>query len=130
MQPIVTKEGRKLVLLVVGSYFIHIPFNIANMQILTCKLRGLIVIGGLKKPSFINTIFPFIIEVKARWRAILTHYLKNWMEKNKDKWPFNCLSWKSWTNSLMKHYISHSGALCISMAIGIKWCPSWISLYL
>jgi hypothetical protein len=31
---------------------------------------------------------------------------------------------------LMKQSISRQGALCTSMAIGIKWCPSWSPLYL
>jgi hypothetical protein len=33
MQPIRTKEGRKLTFLTVGSYVIHNFFNVANMQI-------------------------------------------------------------------------------------------------
>jgi hypothetical protein len=32
-QPVGTKEGRELVLLVVGGYFTHNPFNVADMQI-------------------------------------------------------------------------------------------------
>ncbi len=61
---------------------------------------------------------------------MLTRYLKNWMQKNKDKWPFNHLSWKKWTHSLMKQSISRPNAPCTSMAIRIKWCPSWSLLYL
>ncbi len=95
-----------------------------------CKLWDLIIIGGLKQTSHANTIFFSIIKVKAHWRVILTRYLKNWMQKNKDKWSLNHLSWKRWTHSLMKQSISHLGVLCISMAIGIKWHPSWSPLYL
>jgi hypothetical protein len=76
-------------------------------------------------------------EVKARWKSILTHWkailtcsLKNWMQKDKDKWPFDQLSWKRWAPLLMKRSISHPGVLCTSMAIGIKWCPSLSPLYL
>jgi hypothetical protein len=34
VQPVGTKEGRKLILLVVGSYFTHNPFNVTCMQIM------------------------------------------------------------------------------------------------
>jgi hypothetical protein len=52
------------------------------------------------------------------------------LQKDKDKWPPNCLSWKRRAHSLMKQSISCLGAQCISMAIEIKWCPSWNPLYL
>jgi len=99
-------------------------------MLLAHKSWDLIIMGGLKQTSFANIIFLFIIEAKTRWKAILTHCLKNWMQKDKDKWPFNYLSWKRQTHSLMKRSISSPGALCTSMAIGIKWCPSWGPLYL
>jgi len=97
---------------------------------LACKLWDLIKMGGLKQTSPANAIFLSIIKVKACWRTILTHYLKNWMQKDKDKWPLDCLSWKKWTQSLMKWSISRTHVPCTSMAIGIKWCPSWSLLYL
>ncbi len=52
------------------------------------------------------------------------------MQKDKNKWPLNHLSWKKRTHSLMKQSISCLGALCTSGAIGIKWCPSQSPLYL
>jgi hypothetical protein len=52
------------------------------------------------------------------------------MQKDKDKWSPNHLLWKKWTHSLIKQSISHSGVSCTSMAIEIKWCPSWSPLYL
>jgi len=36
-QPIGTKEGRKLVPLVVGSHFTHNPFNVTYMEIVKSK---------------------------------------------------------------------------------------------
>jgi len=96
----------------------------------TCKLWDLIVMGDLEQTSHVNTIFLSIAKVKAHWRVILTRCLKNWMKKDKDKWPFDHLSWKRWTHSLIKQSISRLGALCTSMAIRIKWCPSWNLLYL
>jgi hypothetical protein len=86
--------------------------------------------GGLEQTSLANVIFLYIAKAKARWRAILTHCLKNWMQKDKDKWPPNCLSWKKHVHSLMKWSISCPGAQCTSMAIKIKWCSSWSPLYL
>jgi hypothetical protein len=56
--------------------------------------------------------------------------LKNWMQEDKNKWPLNHLSWKRWAHYIMKQSISHLTVTCISMAIGIKWCPSWSPLYL
>ncbi len=41
-----------------------------------CKSWDLIVMGGLKQTSPTNVIFFFITEAKARWKTILTHYLK------------------------------------------------------
>jgi hypothetical protein len=102
----------------------------ASLMLLTCKSWYLIVMRALEQTSPTNTIFLSIAEAKARWRAILTRYLQNWMQKYKDKWPPNHLIWKRWTHSLMKWFISCSGALCISMAIGIKWCLLWSLLYL
>jgi cytochrome c biogenesis protein CcdA len=95
-----------------------------------CKSWNLIVMGGLEQASLADIIFLSIVEAKARWKAILIHYLKNWMQKDKDKWPPDRLSWKKQAHSLMKQSISHLGAPCTSMAIGIKWCPSWNPLYL
>ncbi len=97
---------------------------------LTCKLWDLIIMGGLEQGLPTNAIFLSIIEVKACWRVILTRYLKNLMQKYKEKWPSNRLSWKIWAHSLMKQSISCPGAPCTSMAIRIKWCPSWNPLYL
>jgi len=96
----------------------------------TCKLWDLIVVGGLEQASPVNVIFLSIAKVKACWRAILTCYLKNWMQKNKDKWPFDLILWKKWAQSLMKLSISRLCAPCTSMVIGIKWCFSWSPLYL
>ncbi len=90
----------------------------------------LIVMGGLEQASHANIIFLSIAKVKAHWRAILTCWLKNWMQKDKDKWPPNHLLWKRRAHLLMKRSISCLSALCTSMAIGIKWCPSWNPLYL
>jgi hypothetical protein len=86
--------------------------------------------GGLKQTSPTNAIFFFIIEVKTCWRVILTCCLKNWMQKDKDKWPPNHLSWKKWAHSLMKWSMSCPGSPCTSMVIGIKWYPSWNPLHL
>jgi len=97
---------------------------------LACKSWGVIVIGGLEQTSLANVIFLSITKVKAHWKAIITCCLKNWMQKNKDKWPPDYLLWKIQTRSLMKWSISHPCAPCISMAIGIKWCLSWNPLYL
>ncbi len=52
------------------------------------------------------------------------------MQKDKNKWPPNHLSWERWAHSLMKRTISRLGAPCTSMAIIIKWFPSWSPLYL
>jgi hypothetical protein len=90
----------------------------------TCKLWNLIVMGGLEQTSPTNAIFFSIINVKMCWRIISTQCLKNWMQKDKDKWPLDCLSWKRWPHSLMKRFILCLGVLCTSMTIGIKWCPS------
>jgi len=95
-----------------------------------CKLWDLILMGGLEQASLANTIFLFIAKAKACWRAILTCYLKYWMQKGKDKWLPNRLSWKRRAHSSMKWSISCPGEPCTSMAIGIKWCPSWNPLYL
>jgi len=95
----------------------------------TCKLWDLIVVGGLEQASLANTIFLSIVEAKACWKTILTRCLKIWIQKDKDKWPLNCLLWKRRSHSLMKWSISHLGALCTFMVIGIKWCPSWSPLY-
>jgi hypothetical protein len=84
----------------------------------------------MKKTFFANTIFLFTARANAHWRVILTCCLKNWMQKDKGKLFFDCLSWKSQAHSLMKQSISRLGMLCISMTIGIKWCPSWNLLYL
>ncbi len=70
------RKRKKLVPLMVGSYFTHGP----SMS-LACKLWDLIVMGGLEQTSFANTIFLSITEVETHWRVILTHYLKSWMQK-------------------------------------------------
>jgi hypothetical protein len=69
---------------------------------LACKLWDLIVMGGLEQTSLANEIFLFIADIKAHWKVILTFCLKNWMQKNKDKWPPNHLSWKRWAHSLIE----------------------------
>jgi len=56
-----------------------------------CKWCDLIVMGGLEQASFANVIFLSIAKAKACWKAILRCCLKNWMQKNKDKWPFDHL---------------------------------------
>jgi hypothetical protein len=48
---------------------------------------------GLEQASPANAIFLFITEAKTHWKAILKRCLKNWMQKDKDKWPFDRLSW-------------------------------------
>jgi hypothetical protein len=99
-------------------------------MLLACKLWDLIVMGGVEQTSPANAIFNFIAKVKACWNAILTNYLKIWMQKNKDKWPPDYLSWKIRTRSLMKWFISRLNVLCTFMAIKIKCFPSWSFLYL
>jgi hypothetical protein len=42
--------------------------------------------GGLEQALFANAIFLFIVEAKAPCREILTHCLKNWMQKDKDNY--------------------------------------------
>jgi len=95
---------------------------------LTCKSWDLIIIGGLKQISLTHIVFLFVAKAKACWRAILTCYLKNWMQNKKDKWPFNHLLWKRQAHSLMKWSISHLCATWTSIIVGIKWCSSWNSL--
>ncbi len=91
---------------------------------------NLLIMGGLEQASPANVIFLFMVKAKTHWRAILTHCLKNWMQKNKDKRPIDCLLWKRQAHSLMKRFISCLSVLCTSMAIRIKWFPSWNPLYL
>jgi hypothetical protein len=55
-----TKKGRKLVLLMVGSYLTHGPSNVTCMQIMR-----VIVMGGLEQTSPLNAIFLSIAKVKA-----------------------------------------------------------------
>ncbi len=123
-QPIGTKEGRKLVPLVVGSYFTHNPFNVTCMELWDLK-----IIGGLKQTSYAKAIFFSIAKAKTCWKVILICSMKNRMQKDKNKWPPDRLSWKRRTHSLMKQSISHPGAPCTSIAIRI-WCFSWNFLYL
>jgi hypothetical protein len=52
------------------------------------------------------------------------------MQKDKDKWTFDHLSWKRQVHSLMKQSISCPGVPYTFMAIEIKWCPLWSLLYL
>ncbi len=96
----------------------------------TCKSWDLMVMRGLEQTSLANTIFLFIAKVKACWKVILTRYLKNWMQKDKDKWPLDRLSWKKQAHSFIKWSISRSSVLCIFTAIKVKWCFSWSLLYL
>jgi hypothetical protein len=96
---------------------------------LACKSWDLIIMGGLKQTSLSNAIF-LSIKAKTHWRTILTHCLKNWMQTYKDNWPLECLSWEKWAHSMMKRSILRPSAPCTSMAIRIKWCPSWSLLYL
>jgi hypothetical protein len=60
-------------------------------------------------------------QAKACWKAILTCCPRNWVQKDRDKWFFEHLSWKRWALSLMKQSISRPNVSCTSMAIGIKW---------
>jgi hypothetical protein len=60
-QPAGTKEGRELVLLVVGSYLTHNPSNVTYMKIVKSKK-----IGGLKQTSPAKAMFLSITKVKAR----------------------------------------------------------------
>jgi hypothetical protein len=79
-----------------------------------CKSWDLIVMGCLEQTSHANAIFISITKVKACWRIIITCCLKNWMQKDKDKWPPNHLLWKRWAHSLMKQSISCLGAPCMT----------------
>jgi hypothetical protein len=83
----------------------------------TCKSWNLIVMRGLKQTSFANIIFLSIAKAKTCWRIIITCCPKNWMQKNKDKWPLNHLLWKRHAHSLMKQYILCLGVLCTSMTV-------------
>jgi hypothetical protein len=67
-----TKEGRKLIPFVVGNYLTHNPFHVACMQIVRFNSNR-----RSRTTSFTNTIFLFIIEVKALKNTILKHCLKN-----------------------------------------------------
>jgi len=89
-----------------------------------CKSWNLIIMGGLEHASPANVIFLFIAEVKTHWKVILTCYLKNWMQKYKDKWSPNCLLWKRQMHSQMKQSISCPGAPCTSMASRPLMMPS------
>jgi hypothetical protein len=42
-------------------------------------------VRGLKQTSFANTIFLSIAKAETGWRPILTTFLENWMQKDKDK---------------------------------------------
>jgi hypothetical protein len=86
--------------------------------------------GGLEQASLANAIFLSIAKAKACWRTILRCCLKIWMQKDKDKWLPNYLSWKTQTHFFMKWSISHPSVQCTSMAIEIKWSLSWNLLYL
>jgi len=89
-----------------------------------CKLWGLLLIGGLEQASLANAIFLFIDEAKTCWKAIFTCYLKNWMQKEENKWSHGHLLCKNWTHSLIKWSISCPNTPCTSMTIKIKWCLS------
>jgi hypothetical protein len=93
---------------------------------LACKSWNLIIMGGLKQASPTNTIFLFTAKVKAHWRIILTHCLKNWMQKNDlsniHHEKNEHILW--WNDPYHTKYVVHL------LAIGIKWCPSWNPLYL
>jgi len=54
------KEGRELMLLVVGNYLTHGPPNVACTQIMGFNSNG-----RSRQALFANAIFPFIIETKT-----------------------------------------------------------------
>jgi hypothetical protein len=103
------KERRELVLLVVGSYLTHGPSNVTCMQIVRSNNNG-----KSKTPIICQCQCNFLstTEAKAHWKAMLTRCLKNWMQKDKDKWSPNHLSWKRWTHFLMKQPISYHVWVC------------------
>jgi hypothetical protein len=89
-----------------------------------CKSWNLIVIGGLEQTFLANTIFLSITKAKTCWKTISMRYLKIWIQKENDKWPFDHLSSKRRPHTLMKWSISCLNVLCTCMDIKIKWCPS------
>jgi hypothetical protein len=110
---------------VVGDYLTHGPSNVTCMQIVRSNITR-------RSRTSITRQCNLLLYNKglSTLKSILTHCLKNWIQKDQDKWPPNHLLWKRWARSLMKRSISHPSALCTSMAIRIKWCPSWSLLYL
>ncbi len=103
----------------VRSYFTHSPFNVTYMEIVRFNSNRRFKTNISHQRNLL-----FYSKVKANWKTILTCYLKNWMQKDKDKWPPNHLLWKRQAHSLMKWSISFLGVPYTSMAIKIKWCLS------
>jgi hypothetical protein len=93
-------QRRELILLMVGSYLTH---NLLMSP--TFKSWDLIVIRGLEQASHANAIFLSIAKAKAHWKAMLTCYLKNWMQKNKDELPPNHLPIMKKTSTLPNEMI-------------------------
>ncbi len=75
----------------------------AFLMSLACKSWDLIIMRSLEQTSPTNAIFLSIIKAKTCLKTILTHCLKNWMQKDKDKWPCKCLLQKKWAHSLMNN---------------------------
>jgi hypothetical protein len=82
------------------------PWPMTPLMSLTHKLWDLIIMGGLEHASLANTTFLSITKATTCWREILIRCLKNWMQKDKDKWFPNCLLWKRWAHSMIKQSIS------------------------
>ncbi len=85
----VGREGKELILLVVGSYLTHKPFNVVDMQIVKSNNNR-----RFRTSISHQCNFPFYNKGQRQWKAILTCCLKIWMQKDKDKLSFNYLSWK------------------------------------
>ncbi len=79
--------------------------------------------GSLKHTSCANVILLSIAKAKAHWKVMLTHCLKNWIQKDKDEWFLDHLSWKRRAHSLMKQSISCLDVLCTFMTIEKKMVP-------
>ncbi len=89
-----TKDKGELVPLMVGSYLTYSLSIVVNMQIMRSNSNR-----RFRTIISYHPIFLSIAEAKARWKAILIRCLKNWMQKYKDKWPLDHLSWKKWAFS-------------------------------
>lgn len=72
------KEGRKLVVFIVRSYFTHSSSNVTWMQIMRSKnnRRSRTNISYQNKKNFMT-------KVKSHKKTTLTHCLKNWMQRTK-----------------------------------------------